>query len=142
MSPRVRSHAARSGIGRRRRPRAPIYSSPRSVEAGALRRWTRCAEAVEGPEAPATRRRAKRRRPQRRPPPAGAAAVRPDLTYERMLPPAPGIQTLPAWASNLGKRLVKTPKLVLGDSGLAAYLQGLEAGRLEQGAAAFGSLAE
>jgi predicted AAA+ superfamily ATPase len=33
---------------------------------------------------------------------------------------------LPAWSSNLGKRLVKSPKLHLIDSGFAAYLCGMD----------------
>lgn len=38
---------------------------------------------------------------------------------------------LPAWYSNLGKRLVKTTKLVMSDSGLLATLLAVDAGRLE-----------
>ncbi len=34
------------------------------------------------------------------------------------------VQPLPAWHANLGKRLVKAPKLHLVDAGLAAHLQG------------------
>ncbi len=34
------------------------------------------------------------------------------------------VQPLPAWSANLGKRLVKAPKLHLIDAGLAAHLQG------------------
>jgi uncharacterized protein len=34
------------------------------------------------------------------------------------------VQPLPAWSINLGKRLVKAPKLHLIDAGLAAHLQG------------------
>ncbi len=34
------------------------------------------------------------------------------------------VQPLPAWSVNLGKRLVKAPKLHLIDAGLAAHLQG------------------
>ncbi len=34
------------------------------------------------------------------------------------------LQPLPAWSANLGKRLVKSPKLHLIDSGLAAHLRG------------------
>ncbi|MBI2986110.1 MAG: ATP-binding protein [Deltaproteobacteria bacterium] len=40
------------------------------------------------------------------------------------------IQTLPAWSSNLNKRLVKAPKLILNDTGLMAYLLGLSRERL------------
>ena len=32
------------------------------------------------------------------------------------------IDRIPAWSANLGKRLVKAPKLLLGDTGLMAYL--------------------
>ncbi len=34
------------------------------------------------------------------------------------------IQHLPAWSGNLGKRLVKTPKLVMSDTGLMSHLLG------------------
>jgi uncharacterized protein len=37
------------------------------------------------------------------------------------------VQPLPAWSANLGKRLVKAPKMHLIDSGLAAHLQGHDA---------------
>ena len=37
------------------------------------------------------------------------------------------IQRLHPWSGNLGKRLVKTPKIFFIDSGLAAYLLGVEA---------------
>jgi hypothetical protein len=40
------------------------------------------------------------------------------------------IQTLPPWSVNLGKRLVKSPKLYLLDTGLVAYLLGLDEARL------------
>ena len=36
------------------------------------------------------------------------------------------IKRLSPWHANLGKRLVKSPKLYLSDSGLASYLNGLE----------------
>jgi len=37
---------------------------------------------------------------------------------------------LPAWSGNLGKRLLRHPKIVLADSGVAAALQGIDASRL------------
>jgi uncharacterized protein len=40
------------------------------------------------------------------------------------------VGTLPAWSANLGKRLVKTGKVLLGDSGLLCHLTGLNAARL------------
>ncbi|WP_018124609.1 ATP-binding protein [Desulfovibrio oxyclinae] len=40
------------------------------------------------------------------------------------------IHFLPAWAPNLGKRLVKSPKLYMVDCGLAAHLMGADADRL------------
>ena len=40
------------------------------------------------------------------------------------------LQTLPAWSGNLSKRLVKAPKLVIGDTGLMTYLLGLNEERL------------
>ena len=44
------------------------------------------------------------------------------------------VQTLPAWSNNLGKRHVKTPKLMLHDSGLATHLLGLDAAHLKTSA--------
>ena len=41
------------------------------------------------------------------------------------------IHRLPPWSGNLGKRLVKTPKVFFVDSGLAAYLMGIETQHLE-----------
>ena len=40
------------------------------------------------------------------------------------------LQTIPAWSGNLGKRLVKAPKLVMNDSGLKTHLLGLDAERI------------
>lgn len=40
------------------------------------------------------------------------------------------LQTLPPWSGNLSKRLVKAPKLVIGDTGLMTYLLGLNEERL------------
>ena len=42
------------------------------------------------------------------------------------------LQTLPPWSGNLSKRLVKAPKLVIGDTGLMTYLLGLNQERLLQ----------
>jgi predicted AAA+ superfamily ATPase len=42
------------------------------------------------------------------------------------------VQTVRAWHSNLGKRLLKTPKVVLTDSGLMAHLLGLSRERLRE----------
>jgi predicted AAA+ superfamily ATPase len=39
-------------------------------------------------------------------------------------------QPRPAWSANLGKRLVKSPKIQLVDSGLVCHLAGCDAGRL------------
>jgi predicted AAA+ superfamily ATPase len=41
------------------------------------------------------------------------------------------IETIPAWFRNLGKRLIKTPKTMFGDTGLLGYLLGLDQARLE-----------
>ncbi len=40
------------------------------------------------------------------------------------------IHLLPAWSTTLRARLVKSPKLMIGDSGLMAHLQGLNKSRL------------
>lgn len=52
------------------------------------------------------------------------------------------VQPLPAWSSNLGKRLIKSPKLHLIDTGLAAYLLGQDAAYLAADRVALGTLLE
>lgn len=52
------------------------------------------------------------------------------------------VQRLPAWAPNLGKRLVKSPKLHFVDSGLAAHLVGLDERGLGAAPQALGALLE
>lgn len=49
---------------------------------------------------------------------------------------------LPAWAANLGKRLSKSPKVYLVDSGLAAYLAGLDEQGLQRSPEFAGQLLE
>ena len=39
-------------------------------------------------------------------------------------------QPLPAWSANLGKRLVKSPRIQLVDTGLICHMAGYDAGRL------------
>ena len=39
------------------------------------------------------------------------------------------VKLLPAWSNNLGTRLLKTPKILLTDSGLAGYLMGISESR-------------
>ena len=50
------------------------------------------------------------------------------------------VPTIKSWSGNLGKRLVKAPKLFLNDTGLAANLMGIDAVRF--GAVASGPLLE
>lgn len=50
------------------------------------------------------------------------------------------VQLLPAWSVNISKRLVRSPKVLLADSGLAAHLLGISA--LQPGAAHAGALFE
>jgi predicted AAA+ superfamily ATPase len=52
------------------------------------------------------------------------------------------VQLAPAWSSNLGKRLIKAPKLFLNDTGLAAAMLGLNQERLEREALVRGALIE
>jgi uncharacterized protein len=52
------------------------------------------------------------------------------------------IELLPPWHSNRLSRLVKTPKLHLGDTGLAASLLGVDAGALTKDRALLGQLLE
>ena len=40
------------------------------------------------------------------------------------------VQTLPAWFTNIGKRLVKAPKVLVNDTGLLTHLLGADAARL------------
>jgi predicted AAA+ superfamily ATPase len=52
------------------------------------------------------------------------------------------LEPLPAWSANLGKRLVRSPKIALGDSGLAAHLVGANRDRFEQDPLLKGALTE
>ena len=52
------------------------------------------------------------------------------------------LTTLPAWSSHLGKRLVKSPKLMLRDTGLMAHLIGAEQARLKSDPDLLGGLLE
>lgn len=49
---------------------------------------------------------------------------------------------LPAWSGNLGARLVKTPKILMNDTGLACHLMGVDARRLERDGVLLGALVE
>lgn len=49
---------------------------------------------------------------------------------------------LPAWSSNLGLRLSKSPKVLLADTGLACHLLGLDGARLRNDGNARGALVE
>lgn len=50
--------------------------------------------------------------------------------------------TLPAWSSHLGKRLVKSPKLLLRDTGLMAHLLGADLDRVKRDPDLLGGLLE
>jgi predicted AAA+ superfamily ATPase len=52
------------------------------------------------------------------------------------------VQTVPAWSANLGKRLVKAPRVYLGDTGLACHLLGATAARLGREPQGLGPLLE
>ncbi len=52
------------------------------------------------------------------------------------------ITTIPAWSSNQGLRLSKSPKLMLADTGLASHLLGLDKDRLKSDGNAKGPLLE
>jgi uncharacterized protein len=52
------------------------------------------------------------------------------------------LSPLPAWSSNLGKRLVKAPKLALSDTGLLTYLLGADRERLEEDSSVLGRTLE
>ena len=52
------------------------------------------------------------------------------------------VRLLPAWNTNLGKRLVKSPKLLLSDTGLAAHLLGLDLENAAENPTLFGHVLE
>lgn len=52
------------------------------------------------------------------------------------------VRMLPAWSGNLGKRLVRSPKLLVCDTGLISSLQGLNAERLAADPVLIGPLLE
>lgn len=52
------------------------------------------------------------------------------------------VRTLRPWHANIGKRMVKTPKVMLCDSGLAAHLMGIDDARLAQDRMLLGGLLE
>lgn len=52
------------------------------------------------------------------------------------------VHTLPAWANNRGRRLIKAPKVYLGDSGLCAHLLGLSVAAIRRDRSPFGGLLE
>ncbi len=52
------------------------------------------------------------------------------------------VQFLPAWSANMGKRLVKSPKVFLTDTGLMGHLTGLNRERLEHEPHLMGPLME
>lgn len=52
------------------------------------------------------------------------------------------VRLLPPWHANIGKRLVKTPKVLLTDTGLAAHLMGINGARLADNRGLLGGLLE
>ncbi len=52
------------------------------------------------------------------------------------------IVELPPWSNNLGKRVVRSPKMFLNDTGLASHLLGLDAQRIKNDRNFFGPLLE
>ena len=52
------------------------------------------------------------------------------------------VQLIPAWSGNIGKRLLKAPKLILADPGLTAYLLGADGDRLAAERTPYGGLVE
>jgi len=75
---------------------------------------------------------------------SGAVGI-PQTTLKRYLSLLEAIYLfypLPAWAPNLGKRLVKRPKILLNDSGLITHLIGLDERQVERDATSFGHVLE
>ena len=52
------------------------------------------------------------------------------------------VRLLPPWHANIGKRLVKTPKVLLTDTGLAAHLMGIDDVRMARDRTLLGGLLE
>lgn len=52
------------------------------------------------------------------------------------------VRTLPPWHANISKRLVKMPKVLLSDTGLAAHLMGVDDARIGKDRALLGGLLE
>jgi predicted AAA+ superfamily ATPase len=52
------------------------------------------------------------------------------------------VRLLPPWYGNIGKRLVKTPKVLLTDTGLAAHLMGIDEARVTRDRSLLGGLLE
>jgi hypothetical protein len=52
------------------------------------------------------------------------------------------VRTLPAWSIDIGKRLVKAPKLLMNDTGLLTHLLGMDANRLKSDSMAGGAILE
>lgn len=75
----------------------------------------------------------------------GRSAGIPNTTLKRYLALLQAtfvIQPLPAWSANLGKRLVRSPKVMLCDTGLLAHLLGADARRLRADRGLMGPLME
>ncbi len=64
------------------------------------------------------------------------------LRYLTLLEATFLVSRVPAWTANLRKRLLKTPKVVMLDTGLAAYLQNVDVRRLKAEPALLGPLLE
>lgn len=62
--------------------------------------------------------------------------------YATLLRAAHLVQIIPAWSKNLGKRVVRSPKLILNDTGLISYLLGINNERLENDPVLYGRLFE
>lgn len=60
---------------------------------------------------------------------ASGIAHRTLIRYVTLLETIFFIRRIPAWSGSLGKRLVRHPKVVLADTGLLTYLQGVDQGR-------------
>lgn len=69
----------------------------------------------------------------------------PQSTFKRymaLLEAAYLVRTVPSWSGNLSKRLVKSPKLFLCDTGLAVFLAGIGVAGLDSNKTIFGPLLE
>lgn len=62
--------------------------------------------------------------------------------YIHLISAAHLVEEIPAWSNNFGKRVVRSPKLMLSDTGLISYFLGINTQRLDKDPILYGRLFE